>query len=632
MNLDVHPSREQLHAWSRNELDEREEQSIEDHLLRCESCAGLVEDAEPSNDALLDILRISPASLTDTVLADVPTIDDDSSSIATIESPARSESRWQRELLIAVGGLGEVWLGVDRLLDRTVAIKYLKSETAGVPSVLRRFLYEARITARLNHPGTVQILDIHEDGPHSFYVMTLVRGRPLTNLIRATHGLGRDSPSTFNGEFSQLVRNWITIARTVAYAHSVGILHRDLKSDNVIVGDYGQVTLIDWGLAKRLEEASRVERNKLDVSAQKDQPPMMTQRGARLGTPCFMAPEQVVGASVDQRTDVWGLGAMLYKILTGAPPFTGPTTQDVLTAVQEKPVEPPHIRMPLIPKAISDACMKSLSKGPNHRYQSAESFANDVENRLTHQATLYQFGAGRQKLFDLSNDLMIAFDPTPAIVWRNAAWKSALGWDPERHYGCEPNVLVHPEDRPLDEEVLHKLQRGETASGMERRILASDGSYHWYSWTTTPLLDEGITFAIGRSIDEHVRRRLDYESLLNAAPDSTFVIDRQRKIQMANQRAIELFGYELGELIGNPIEILFPDTILDTHSQHLESYLATPGSRPFLGRKGLLGQAKDGSKFEVLIRLSPVNLQSSVQFVMLIRENDDGNETDTNAR
>src|SRR3989442_120935 len=205
----------------------------------------------------------------------------------------------------ARGGLGRVLEARDRTLQRVVALKELlrRGETGEA-----RFVREAFITAQLEHPSIVPVHDAgYSASGAPFYVMKLVTGRTLAELATERASLR---------ERLALIPNVIAVADAVAYAHSRGIIHRDLKGANVLVGEFGETMVVDWGLAKRIDEPETTQTEPAHPSAT-----TVTVDGAILGTPDFMAPEQARGERLDARTDVYALGALLYFVLSRKTPF-----------------------------------------------------------------------------------------------------------------------------------------------------------------------------------------------------------------------------------------------------------------------------------------------------------------------
>ena len=230
--------------------------------------------------------------------------------------------------LYAEGGIGQVWLARDKQINREVAIKTLRPELLKHGRVRSRFLQEAQITGQLEHPGIVPIYELIA-APQSgspFYSMRFVRGRTLVQASR-DHHLKRQAGEEEPLGLVSLLSAFVAVCNTVAYAHSRGVVHRDLKGENVLLGDFGEVFVLDWGVAKvlgaREEGASTgMEGRYLTADAGR------TVQGDVVGTPAYMAPEQAEGRLdlVDSRTDIYGLGAILYEILTGQPPFVGSST------------------------------------------------------------------------------------------------------------------------------------------------------------------------------------------------------------------------------------------------------------------------------------------------------------------
>jgi WD40 repeat protein/serine/threonine protein kinase len=273
----------------------------------------------------------------------------------------------------ARGGLGRVLRAWDRSLNRLVAIK----ELLGVRSDhARRFVREVEITARLQHPS---IVPVYEAGrwPNGtpFFAMKFVSGRSLRQLIEAARTLD---------ERLALLPNMIAVTDAIAYAHSERVLHRDLKPSNVLVGDFGETVVVDWGLAKSLTDSDD------GASGDGDAPPRppavgYTIAGAVMGTPSYMPPEQARGAAIDARADVYALGAMLYHVLTGAAPFDGETSAAVLEKVLDGPPPPVEQREPGVPEDLAAIVDKAMARDPRDRYTSAGALAEDLRRFQTGQ-------------------------------------------------------------------------------------------------------------------------------------------------------------------------------------------------------------------------------------------------------
>jgi serine/threonine-protein kinase len=333
-----------------------------------------------------DRVRQSLASLADTgihqSLAYTPPAPPAHVVPATTESVPQSRERYTQLRLHATGGIGRIWLARDASLGRDVALKELRPERASNPAVWARFLREAQVTGQLEHPGIVPIYEVgrrHED-QQPFYTMRFVRGLTLAEAVAAFHqrkARGEAGPL----ELRELLAAFVGVCNAVAYAHSRGVLHRDLKPSNVVLGGYGEVMVLDWGLAKLMGEPD-VEAAPLQVAA--DEEGHATQQGQVLGTPAYMAPEQAEGRLdlLGPASDVYGLGAILYEILTGRPPFTGTDTIGLLRrVVHEVPARPRSLQKES-PAALEGVCLKALAKKPAGRYESAAELAREVVRYL----------------------------------------------------------------------------------------------------------------------------------------------------------------------------------------------------------------------------------------------------------
>src|SRR5256885_6598661 len=276
--------------------------------------------------------------------------------------PARMLSDFgDYELLeeIGRGGQGVVFRARQKSLNRTVALKVIGLGQWATEAHLKRFRLEAEAAARLEHPGIVPIHEVGERDGSCYFSMKFVEGGQLDEVVRRT-------PMPIR----QAVELIAKIAHTVHYAHEHGILHRDIKPGNILLDAKGVPHLTDFGLARLVESESSV-----------------TQTWDVLGTPSYMAPEQAVGnnAAVSNVTDVYGVGAVLYQLLTGHPPFAGGTTYETIKLLQDTEPRPPRSLNPKIDRDLSTICLKCLEKDPKRRYTSALAQAEDLERWLKHE-------------------------------------------------------------------------------------------------------------------------------------------------------------------------------------------------------------------------------------------------------
>ena len=596
-----HLTREQLLEWLQFE-DGQGDPELEAHLESCEQCSKLLESLSPESQLSWKSINVG---VVPGMMKTLPVDMEQDSEVA--EPRPKYASRWTLLKQLTAGGIGEIWIARDELLFREVAVKRLKRETASKRAIQRRFIHEARITAQLNHPGVVDIFDLVEDGSKSYYAMSLIHGQTLLQHIEDFHSRKRSSRFNARGKLIELLRIWSSVARTIAFAHSEGVLHRDIKSENIIVGEYGEVTVIDWGIAKRISDrvtndpslVAEESRGKNNTQVRQ------TRLGTRLGTPAFMSPEQARGdvEAIDERSDNYSLASMLYEILTGRTPFNAETVQGMIEAVLYDHPVPPKDYCRLVDNRLSQICLRGLSRDPEERFQLASEFADAIDEWADSETHREQSDRSRQKLFDLSTDLMLMFDSTPKIVWVNAAWERLLGWRSEDLLGLKPNVLVHPEDLERDNEVFREVQRGTTVNNIQRRLQSSDGCYRWFSWTVTPLVDEEVTVAVGRDIDALVRRKDELAELLEATPEAIFVLNPDQTIHRVNQRLLKMFGYLEVELVGRSILNLAPKQSRGTMEVLFNNYQVGVEQQTVVQREQLLGRHKDGHKFPINIRL-----------------------------
>jgi serine/threonine protein kinase len=271
---------------------------------------------------------------------------------------------------IGRGGMGTVYLAEDVVLGREVALK-VSSGDAG-SDVTARLEREVRALARLEHPGIVPVHDAGTlpDG-RAFYAMKLVRGLRL------------DEWTTKRDRRARL-RLFQRVCEAVGFAHARDIIHRDLKPQNVMVGEFGEALVMDWGLARHQGVA--------ELAPGGSAPPgagvVATQAGAILGTPAFMAPEQARGEAVGPPADLYGLGAILYFLLTGRTPHDGPSVRAVLEAVGSRAPAPVRSLDPSIPPALAAVCDKAVAHAPEQRYRTATELADDVGRFLDFEPVL----------------------------------------------------------------------------------------------------------------------------------------------------------------------------------------------------------------------------------------------------
>ncbi len=287
--------------------------------------------------------------------------------------------------VLGQGGMGVVYLAIDERLGRPVALKVLRKELEASGRARERFLREIRAIARAAHPGIVTILDVADQAGTAYFTMQYVEGINLAALLailRAeARGNGfpaaerlRELVGALPGKsYVEAVSRWtLEVARALDHVHEAGILHRDVKPSNVLVGRDGRARLFDFGLASLAED------------------PTLTLSGDFLGTPHYVSPEQVRGdaAAVDRRTDVYSIGVTLYELLTFEPPFQGPSTQHVFHEIEEGRALPPRRRNAAVPADLDLVCRTAMAPDPERRYRTAGVLADDLERSLAGRAIL----------------------------------------------------------------------------------------------------------------------------------------------------------------------------------------------------------------------------------------------------
>jgi serine/threonine protein kinase/beta-lactam-binding protein with PASTA domain len=268
--------------------------------------------------------------------------------------------RYEVEARLGTGGMAEVWRGHDRVLNRTVAIKTLLPQYARDTGFVNRFRREAQAAARLNHPGIVSVYD-SGDGDNPYIVMQFIEGRTLADFLVS----GKKMAPMQAAQVAQ------GIAEALAAAHTHGVIHRDIKPANVMVTRDGKVMVMDFGIARLISG-----------------PETAPQTSAVMGTASYLSPEQAQGHPVDARTDIYSLGAVLYEMLTGRPPFTGDSPMAIAYKQVNATPPPPSSISSDIPAELDAVVMRALSKNPANRYQTAQEFADDLERARTGQTVV----------------------------------------------------------------------------------------------------------------------------------------------------------------------------------------------------------------------------------------------------
>ena len=287
----------------------------------------------------------------------------------------------------ARGGLGEVYRARDLDLKRIVALKTIRPRKTNQPANHDRFIFEAEITGSLEHPGIVPVHSLGKtEDQNPFYAMRFIRGESLSSAVKRFHQMHPNlRPDQYlEREFRQLMRQLIDCCNAMHYAHKRGVLHRDLKPDNIMIGAYGETLVVDWGLAKVMDEpvsSESVQEHPVDGF----QSGSNTSQGSIVGTPMFMSPEQALGLNEELRptSDVYSLGAILFFIVSGKPPVEASTMREVVQRVQNGTLRGLREVAPVAPRPLVSIFEKATAREPGDRYQNARELADDVERWLS---------------------------------------------------------------------------------------------------------------------------------------------------------------------------------------------------------------------------------------------------------
>lgn len=354
------------------------------------STRGMARSSTVRSDPTADTQDFTPAPAGQQQADDWPTLPSEDAPVVVKSLTPEVEARQRYVLLseLGRGGLGRVRLALDQQLGREVAVKDLLPQSLHAAEKIRRFLDEARVTGQLEHPGIVPVYSAGLDAEgNPFYTMKRIGGRTLSQAIREFHRLDPADGSRPQ-RFSELLTVFVSICRTMAFAHQRGVLHRDLKPQNIIVGDFGEAIVVDWGLAKHfasdtdttlraesLGASTNGSQISDDLTAAEDA--AHTRAGTIVGTIPYMSPEQALAQPLDARSDVYALGAILFDVLTGSAPFRG-ERRDVLRRVQRGKVPRPRSVSPQVPRALEAICIRAMARQAEDRYQAALELADDV--------------------------------------------------------------------------------------------------------------------------------------------------------------------------------------------------------------------------------------------------------------
>src|SRR5262245_51578190 len=347
---------ENLRAFLLGRLPDSLSETISRHLESCPSCEKAAQRLDDLTDPLLRSLHRAFSADTPLPRAEAATLPAEPERLAGSAPISRCVAGYELLEELGRGGMGVVFRARQTSVNRVVALKMILTGQLAAANEVQRFRTEAEAAAQLDHPHIVPIYEVGADDGQPYFSMKLIAGASLSSHMRR---LAVDPRAG--------VQLLAAVARAIHHAHQRGIIHRDLKPANILVDDRGEPHVTDFGLARRLEGGSGP-----------------TLSGAIVGTPGYMAPEQAASNRVlTTAVDVYALGAILYEMLTGRPPFRAETPLETVLQVIEHDPEPPHALNPKVNRDLELICCKSLAKDPRERYASAEALATDLEHWLT---------------------------------------------------------------------------------------------------------------------------------------------------------------------------------------------------------------------------------------------------------
>jgi serine/threonine protein kinase/Tfp pilus assembly protein PilF len=394
---------------------------------------------------------------------------------------------------IGRGGQGVVYRALQKSLNRVVALKVIGLGQWAKKAHLKRFRLEAEAAAKLDHPCIVPIHEVGEADGCCYFSMNLVEGDQLDTITR------REPMPTRRA--AELIAK---LGRAVHYAHEHGILHRDIKPGNILLDSEGEPHLTDFGLAKLVETESTVTRT-LEV----------------LGTPSYMAPEQAVGnnAAVSSATDVYGLGAVLYQLLTGQPPFAGGTTYETIRLLEETEPRQPSAWNPKIDRDLSTICLKCLEKDPKRRYSSALALAEDLDRWLKHEPIRARrvgvFTRGKKwvrrnpSIAIMAAMLLALAIPLSVMIWKNGSERAAA----PNPAAPEKSIAVLPFENLSEEKQNEYFADGvqdqilsDLAQIADLKVISRTSVMHYKSGVARNLREIGRQLGVAHVLEGSVQR------------------------------------------------------------------------------------------------------------------------------
>lgn len=372
---------------------------------------------------------------------------------------------------IGKGGMGEVFLAYDTSCGRRIALKRIRTDLTNHVKMHNRFLKEARVTSQLTHPAIIPIYSIHSDPDLVYYTMPFVEGLTLKQILKTAQKQHKDGHKIDqSSSIPALVRIFLSVCQAVAYAHSKGVLHRDLKPENIIVGQYGEVLILDWGLAKLIRTRSDQDEEDGDDLQNIPEPEHalhgITHMGKAVGTISYMAPERALGQPASLATDIYSLGVILYQLLTLRAPFVRRSLKEFRKTMTKEVLMDPMELAPYrdVPKVLSRVACKCLEFKVEERYETVDDLIHDLESYIEGRSEWFQItqmDVHRKSDWEFQENVLIAEHMAITRGTEVSDWVS---------------LMISKTSYPENTKIEAKVRIGETGRGIGFLLSIPEGS------------------------------------------------------------------------------------------------------------------------------------------------------------
>ncbi|MEX1013152.1 MAG: serine/threonine-protein kinase PknD [Waddliaceae bacterium] len=478
--------------------------------------------------------------------------------------------------LIGKGGMGEVLLAYDTRVGRRIALKKIRGDLVEHPHIQNRFLKEAKITAQLTHPSIIPIYTIHDDEGNIYYTMPHMQGETLKEILRETRKEEKLGITTAEGRgsISSLIRIFLSVAQAIAYAHSKGVLHRDIKPENIILGKYGEVLILDWGLAKLIKNHENDNLPEIETD--------QTRMGKVVGTISYMAPERARKKPASIQTDVYSLGVILYQILTLRFPFHRPSLKEFRERIDKEEIPDPFEVAPYreIPRILSQMALRCLDKDPSHRYETVDEMIHELEGYIEGRSEWYpikELDIEAKEDWEFQENILIAEHVAITRNTEESDWVI---------------LMISKTSFTGNTKLEAKVKIGETGQGMgfllsvpeaAERMHLTDGYCVWIGSDLNPTTKLLRSSAEVGSAPETVLKRGEWQDIRIEKTNTHFQVYINNTLQLSHVAFMPLAGTHVG-LFSRDIDFEIKDLVVSVSSPNITiNCLSVPDS--FLAHK-----------------------------------------------